>query len=232
MQNVSNLFMQIVSGDYAVETRLFIMDSEGTERLVGRDLLRSVSVPDALFPSETELIGNAMSAEIEIEMAKPDWTPARMARIRRQIRVFNETQESEWIPKGVFYIDTRETAKSTQRLETLNIHGYDAMLKAEEDFPDGQWATRTDYNCLLAICQKLGWQMDSETESYFANVPAFSIPQPDGYSCREVLQSIAAMRCGNFIMDEEGKLRFVGLISAPPETYYLICACRNGSERD
>ena len=50
------------------------------------------------------------------------------------------TEYSEWIPKGVFYIDTR---KLDTESGVLTLHGYDAMLKSEIEFLKAQ----DEYSC-------------------------------------------------------------------------------------
>ena len=68
------------------------------------------------------------------------------------------TLASEWLPKGVYWIDTREYDKESG---ILALHGYDAMLKGEQDYmvegDQGIWP-RKDRNvlCDLADLLELG----------------------------------------------------------------------------
>lgn len=131
------------------------------------------------------------------------------------------TQYSEWLPKGVYYIDTRETTKNGDGLNILTIHGYDAMLFAEQDFA----GTNLDFPALdtdivAEIASTMGVLVDSRT--YDLMTDAYTLPLPSGYSLREILGYIASMYVGSFIMSETGELRLVSILELPPETNYLI----------
>lgn len=131
------------------------------------------------------------------------------------------TQYSEWLPKGVYYIDTRETTKNGDGLNILTIHGYDAMLFAEQDFA----GTSLDFPALDTdiveeIASTMGVQVDERT--YDLMTDAYTLPLPSGYSLREILGYIASMYVGSFIMSETGELRLVSILELPPETNYLI----------
>ena len=60
-----------------------------------------------------------------------------MAEIRSYFRVVNDTQQSEWISKGVYFVDTREADTTTG---LLTLHAYDAMLKGEQAYRAGEKA--------------------------------------------------------------------------------------------
>lgn len=131
------------------------------------------------------------------------------------------TTSSEWLPMGVYYIDTRETSKNGDGLDVLTIHGYDAMLFAEQLYPDTEhdWP-RSDVEVVTEIAATMDVEVDQRTWDLMTG--NYSISLPAGYSMREVLGYIAAMYVGSFIMTETGKLRLVSLVELPPETNYLI----------
>ena len=222
MQYTSVKYKQIIAaGDYITDCRVLIMDSNGTEQTVNQSELVSVEISEGCF--ETVTVGMAVSAEIELSMLVPSWSPARMARIRPQIRVRNSTATSEWLNKGVFWLDTRRQTKAFAGDDVLTIHGYDGMLMAEQEFWGVNWTERKDYLVLQDICNNIpSWSLNSETNIYIQTLSTNLIPTPYGMTVREVLQSIAAERCGNFVMDENGELKLIPLTSAPAETYYLI----------
>ena len=223
MQTTSANYKTIIAGRYTTEVRIRITDTNNTERIVGHDMLASpVEITEGCFDS-TFGVGNAVSAEISFQMLVPSWTPARMAKMRVQYRVTNGTLTSEWLNKGVFYIDTRERTKNLYGEDVMAIHGYDGMLMSEQMYATVTWTTKRDYAVLQEICSKItGWSLNSETLSYLQSQSAINIKTPYGFTYREVLQSIAAMRAGNFVMDEAGKLKLIPLTSAPTETFYLI----------
>jgi hypothetical protein len=138
-----------------------------------------------------------------------------------------ELQESEWLPKGVYYIDTRQTSHNDDGVTLMELHGYDAMLKAEQYWdadmmpPDG-WPDDglTDIQVVQMIANKMGVEVDSRTVTDMDG--GYKIPMPIGYTLREVLGYLAAPYLGCFIMTEQGKLRMVSILDLPPETNYLI----------
>lgn len=138
-----------------------------------------------------------------------------------------ELQQSEWLPKGVYYIDTRQTSHNDDGVTLMELHGYDAMLKAEQYWgddmiPSGGWPEDglTDIQVVQMIAAKIGVAVDSRTVTDMDG--GYKIPMPIGYTLREVLGYLAAPYLGCFIMTEQGKLRMVSILDLPPETNYLI----------
>ena len=138
-----------------------------------------------------------------------------------------ELQQSEWLPKGVYYIDTRQTSHNDDGVTLMELHGYDAMLKAEQYWgddmmPSGGWPDDglTDIQVVQMIAAKMGVEVDSRTVTDMDG--GYKIPMPIGYTLREVLGYLAAPYLGCFIMTEQGKLRMVSILDLPPETNYLI----------
>ena len=56
-------------------------------------------------------IGNCIAKELNLVLRNPGEIP-RMAEIRMEFRLNSGTQQSEWLPKGTFFIDTRDESKS------------------------------------------------------------------------------------------------------------------------
>ena len=223
MLEVSDLYKSIMQSEHWIECALVMTDSNNRTHSVYENSLFSVTVTEGVCDSGFE-IGNAVSAEVDIEMINPTtWTPKRMGKIGVWYRVKNATQTSEWVAKGVFWIDTREKTKSINGLDVLRIHGYDLMLRTEQDYPAVNWNTRSDYDVVKDICSYLNIQLDADTDSFFQTARAgYLLPTPYHYSIREVLKSIATANCGNWVMSEQGRLRLVRMNALPTETYYLI----------
>ena len=213
MQTTSNLFKTLLASTHTVESRVII---DGTT--FGEADLYSVRTTASVFPSGSPSVGNCVAREIDIEMRMPNREFARMAKIQPYMRLTNGTQNSEWIPKGVFYIDTREYDKESGK---LFLHGYDAILLMEGDYPNTthNWPYR-DISVVNEIASTVGMSVDSRTTS--AINKSYNVQFPVNYTMREVLGFVGAMYGGNFISSDSGKLLFVGLNSIPPETYYLI----------
>ena len=215
MQNVSALYINILAGEHWFETKLDI-DGVGT---FDESKLFALSTNHAMF-TQTVKIGLAVAGEIEIKMLYPSVQIPTMACLRPYVRVCNSTQQSEWLPQGVYYIDTRERTRNDTGLSFLTIHGYDAMLKAEQMYNGRITGTSTDTQMVNEIAYQMGVSVDSRT--YPIMNKSYSIPLPTGYTYREVLGYIASMYAGCFIMTDEGKLRLVVINELPPETNYLI----------
>ena len=123
-------------------------------------------------------------------------------------------KQSEWLPKGTFYIDTREHIDGAS--PTLRIHGYDAMAKAEADYPNTNHAwPYLDTSVVTEIAQTIGVTVDSRTWDFLT--ASYMIDLPVSYTMRETLEHIASTYCGNFVISAEGKLLFVPLFGFDPE---------------
>ena len=130
---------------------------------------------------------------------------------------------SEWLPQGVFYVDTRQTSANNNGLDVLAIHGFDAMLKAEQDYASNAViGDNYDTAYVLAIAGQMGVEVDTRTWDIMG--AGHIITFPLGYSCREILGYIAGIYIGCFVMTDEGKLRLVSLLTLPAETNLLIDA--------
>lgn len=181
-------------------------------------------VKGSLFVGSKPSVGGCVSRQIDI-MIKPKGTIPRMAEIKLETRLVLKdfvtgeiTSTSEWIPKGTFYIDTRQTDKVSG---ALIIHGYDAMLKAEQPFltdtTEDDWPKPMD-EVVAEIAQRMGVTVDSRTVVSHTLQAGY----PLEYTMREVLGFIASAHAGNWIITDAGELRLVGLADIPPETFYLV----------
>ena len=218
MQTTSNLYQTIVSEDgHWFETRL-VIDGVGT---YGENNLFSIVTRHEMFHG-SPTIGSAVAGEITVKMVYPqNVTIPTMAKLMPQVRVCNATDQSEWIAQGVYFIDTRERTVTDYGESVLEIHGYDAMLKAEQYFQSSIiTGSSVDIAMVAEIARIMGVSVDART--YTVMNRAYTIPLPTGYTLREVLGYIASMYVGSFIMTDEGKLRLVSILELPPETNYLV----------
>lgn len=182
-------------------------------------------VKGSLFVGSKPSVGGCVSRQIDI-MIKPKGAIPRMAEIKLETRLVLKdfvtgeiTSTSEWIPKGTFYIDTRQTDKVSG---ALIIHGYDAILKMEQTYlPDGgvleEWPKPMP-DVAADIAAKLGLTIDARTvlnASYMVGLPV-------EYTMREVMGYIAAAHCGNWIITDAGELRLITLACIPDESSYLV----------
>lgn len=183
----------------------------------GEDQIVSLSTTSGLFAEDTMGIGGAVAKEIDLVLRQPGNIP-RMAQMIPSYRLAKGAQASEWIQKGIYYIDTRSVDEVTG---VMTIHGYDDMLKAEQVWEPSQSLEfpMTMVQAVNIIAQLMGVTLDSRTalnQSYTIDYPA------NNYTLRDVLRYIAVANAGNWIITDEGKLRLVSFGEIPVETNYLV----------
>ena len=234
MQTVSQDWLDLAAGQHRVEVRVkidrenypdgywILQDNNLAPILTSADAnidvtpypaadldegkLYGVTITGGLFSSQSFTIGSCVSREIEVKFVLGDAVIPRMAKIQPEIRLVNDNGDvSEWIPKGTFWLDTRELDKETG---IMTIRGYDAMLKGEATYIAsgvvGDWP-KTMTSVASEIAGLMGLTMDSRN-----NLDSTYMMQlPTDYSMREILGYIAAANAGNWIITDDGKLRLV-----------------------
>ena len=214
MKTTSALYKSILADkNHAKEIKAVIGGGE-----YGQDAIASCSVSGGLFAASGWSAGGAVAREITLKLTPRGDIP-RMGEIRLYLRLTLGNQASEWLSAGVFFIDTRsEEAVS----HMLTLHGYDAMLKAEEIWLDpsgdaGQWpmAMRA---AVTDIAGRMGVEVDPRTSIR----PEYRVEYPNDYTMREVLGFIAAAHGGNFIITDEGRLLLHTAAALPAETHFLV----------
>ena len=247
MQTTSALYRQILATEpHWFETSIVIGESGdlvtelgdkilfgGTAILVARSGADGGFTENQIFNVRTSIqmfqedptIGGAISQEVELTMLKQAGDIPPMGLIVPYVRVCSELGKSEWIRQGVFYIDTREVSDNDGNITTITIHGYDAMLTAEQYWHDNgslNWSsgTVTDRAMVGNIAAIMDISVDPRTYSIMNKY--YRIPMPIQYTLREILGYIASMYAGCFIITEVGQLRLVSLLELPPETNLLI----------
>ena len=153
------------------------------------------------------------------------------ARVENDIIYFDAlipgTETSEWLPNGVFWLDTREY-RTYGGESFVSIHGYDAMLKAEDDYPstNHSWPY-LDTAVVAEIATAMGVSVDARTTAWLT--AGYLIELPTAYTMRETLEHIAAAYGGNFVMSAEGKLLFVPLCGMDEPSAFDYLADENGN---
>ena len=179
----------------------------------------SMSTQKSIFSESNPTVGNCIAGQITVEMMKPKGDIPRRARLAPYVRLTNGKEHSEWIQKGVFFIDHREY--SGDENERMVINGYDHIILTEADFPSStdEWP-RMDIDVVRDIASAIGTYVDTRTIQIMNN--GYRINYPAEYSMREVLENIAAMYAGSFVMSDAGELLLVTMFGIPKETSYLI----------
>lgn len=226
MQQTSSTYKQLLAAEHSVRYRVRIYKSENSYDTYGMDYITQIKTSHQLFESGNPNVGNAIAGQIDLGLRRFKTNPPKLAKIVVQTQLYYESTSSEWLTTGTFFIDTREKDEITGE---ITIHGYDAMLKGEQDiYKDGTYYEtwpKTDIETVNLIASDyLGCEVDERTTQLLTR--NYSIPFP-GYgdsaiTARGMLQYIAGINGGNFIISPVGKLRFVQLNGLPPEPGVLI----------
>lgn len=203
MQTTSALYNQILTDiNHTFEVKLEIGGV-----VYGMDSLLSLETNCKVFDNKPT-IGGVYSATCQFSFLGNGQNIPRMAQCVPFFRITNGTDTSEWIKKGVFYIDTREVTKNGDGLDVFSAFCYDGMMMANSDYSTSEleWPA-TDADVVDEICSQIGVLQDPRNASIITE--AYSIPFPVQYTKRDVLSYIAAMYGANWIMTDEGKLRLI-----------------------
>ena len=246
MQETSALYKQIYeSQNYVVETALAIGEqgrlvTENNEVLLfggdailvgqtgadggyGEEMLLKVHTHRQMFKDNHPEIGCCVAGEIDVEMFMPIGEIKSRAMVVPWARLVSTEDGtcSEWIKKGVFYIDTRTNTRNRDSLDVLRFHGYDAMLMTEQMYESSTLQfPAVDLDVVYEIASLINVQVDPRCVQYLNH--QYLVKYPANYTMREVLSQIAMAYGGNWIMNDIGELQFVPLWALPPETSLLV----------
>lgn len=253
MHQVSTKYMEILQGRYTVGTALqvasarpaaLMQDNElMAQNTPGRpelgpvyreDFVESIETAANVFSGGTPEIGAVIARTITVKMRKPEQTIPTAAKLVPYSRIINEVDESEWVPKGEFFIDMREFEPGYQDVdgnetEFLQVEGYDALMKAEADYPEPLtawpvdwpiaagiplpvWPNALDISVLAEIAVFLGVTIEPETLAAINR--GHTIPTKDDFCCREILSQIATAYAGSITLDDLGRLKLIRLNAA------------------
>lgn len=215
MQPVSATYEALLAAGAPKEVRCIIAGTTYTQAKIVSATIK------ASLMEQAATIGNATAKELDLVLRNYGSIP-RMAQIQVQFRLKQGNTASEWLPKGTYYIDTRDEGNGV-----ISITAYDPMLKADQSYTtsgsQGGWP-KTDLQVVQNICSRIGVSLDSRTTAIMTN--GYQIEYPgygeNAYTMRELLQFIASAYAGNFYITDENKLLLVGLGDIPPETNYLV----------
>lgn len=217
MQPTSETYKALLAAGAQKEIRALVYRSTNAYNVYGQNKIVSATARASMLDSKLTL-GNCIAKELNLVLRDLAGMPTipRMAKIVMQVRLNDGTQQSEWLPKGTYYIDTRDESYAG----VLTIDAFDPMLKAEQSFTrpgeQGQWP-RPDITIVNQIASRIGVSVDSRTTAIINK--SYQIPYPgygDGaYTCREVLGYIGTMYGGNWVITDENKLRLIVLGDIP-----------------
>lgn len=224
MQPTSETYKALLAAGAQKEIRALVYRSTNAYNVYGQNKIVSATARASMLDSKLTL-GNCIAKELNLVLRDLAGMPTipRMAKIVMQFRLNDGTQQSEWLPKGTYYIDTRDESYAG----VLTIDAFDPMLKAEQSFTQpgnqGQWP-RTDFTVINQIASRIGVTVDSRTTTIIDK--GYPVPYPGygegAYTCREILGYIGSMYGGNWIITDENKLRLIVLGDIPPGDTNLL----------
>lgn len=172
------------------------------------DKIFSISQNRTTYSANNPVIGSCTSSTLDVEII-PDSQIPRMSTIELFNRLVSAdgTEQSEWLPAGTFYVDTRNKERDGL---TLTLTSYDSMLKADQPYLENSTLSNwpcADDDVADEIASLMGITVDSRTVLAGYDVP---IPEQD-WTMREVLGWIAASNGGNWIITPNNELLLVKL---------------------
>lgn len=218
MRTTSDLYKKILEDpNHKAETRLAIgkkvASLDSLKTFIYDSEMFSMSTSKKAFSKEDSgafCIGGCLVGTIDAEMKLPVVNIPRQAKIVPQVRICDQSGNvSEWLDKGVFFIDTREILGKGKN-QRLVLTGYDAMLKTEQDYPKSKldWPA-WDFDVVKEIADYIGVGIDQRTVDTLRGI--VQVQYPAEYTCRETLGFIAAAYGGCFVMNDVGELRLITL---------------------
>lgn len=197
MQSTSATYDTLFAAGAPAEIRVTI-DPDGSADEYGMDRIVSCSIERDML--EDIGLGTATAAQLTLVLQEYDPIP-RMAEMLVEIRLNDGVTQSEWLPCGTFFLDTREEEYGGK----IRLHGYDAMLKADYSFVYGG-DTMTTAAAVSQICGVMGIALDSSV-----SITEYTIPRGQPYTCREMLGYIGVSQGGSWVVSPDNKLRLVPL---------------------
>lgn len=152
----------------------------------------------------TAEVGNATAAVLTLEINQGETIPKR-AKVVVQYRLILDDARTDYIPKGTYWINTREKDG-----RYLKLTCYDAMLMAQQDYLGDVTADdwpQQETACVTEIAQRIGVEIDPRTQ--IGTGGNHQVSMPVGRTMREVLEQIAAANGGNWCITPAGKLLLV-----------------------
>lgn len=152
----------------------------------------------------TAEVGNATAAVLTLEISQGEAIPKR-AKVVVQYRLMLDDARTDYIPKGTYWINTREKDG-----RYLKLTCYDAMLMAQQDYLGNVTADdwpQQETACVTEIAQRIGVEIDPRTQ--IGTGDNHQVSMPVGRTMREVLEQIAAANGGNWCITPAGKLLLV-----------------------
>lgn len=197
MHNTSATYQAIKAGEHWLEVKLEI-----NGETYGWDQIESAAVSGNVFGREAPAVGNVVNRQLQASLLTPNVAIPIGAEVKLYARIANGSQASEWLPKGVYYVDERKRNLSDSGVDTTTeFTAFDAFCRLDEDCT----FSGRDSNVLASIAAIMGVQVDTTLTG------GYTVEPSEDLHAREILGYIGAMYGGNWALTDEGHLALIPL---------------------
>lgn len=191
MYPASDLFQRLIKNPMReFDTKVIINGVEhGSNEVVEWDIMETIT------ESESYTIGNAIPTKFELKLYTQSIFPTN-AEMKPYIRLI----DTEWIPLGVFYVDSRKESEGG----IWNFVAYDKLMQANQPWETELYLPASMFQVVEEICDVLEIQLAPDTSLMF-EVPLVT----HEFTMRQVLGYIAGCQGANAKINRNGELAFI-----------------------
>ena len=191
MYPASDLFQRLIKKPMReFDTKVIINGVEhGSNEVVEWDITETIT------ESESYTIGNAIPTKFELKLYTQSIFPTN-AEMKPYIRLI----DTEWIPLGVFYVDSRKESEGG----IWEFVCYDKLMQANQPWETELYLPASMFQVVEEICDVLEIQLAPDTSLMF-EVPLVT----HEFTMRQVLGYIAGCQGANAKINRNGELAFI-----------------------
>lgn len=191
MYPASDLFQRLIKNPMReFDTKVIINGVEhGSNEVVEWDIVETIT------ESESYTIGNAIPTKFELKLYTQSIFPTN-AEMKPYIRLI----DTEWIPLGVFYVDSRKESEGG----IWEFVCYDKLMQANQPWETELYLPASMFQVVEEICDVLEIQLAPDTSLMF-EVPLVT----HEFTMRQVLGYIAGCQGANAKINRNGELAFI-----------------------
>lgn len=191
MYPASDLFQRLIKNPMReFDTKVIINGVEhGSNEVVEWDIMETIT------ESESYTIGNAIPTKFELKLYTQSIFPTN-AEMKPYIRLI----DTEWIPLGVFYVDSRKESEGG----IWEFVCYDKLMQANQPWETELYLPASMFQVVEEICDVLEIQLAPDTSLMF-EVPLVT----HEFTMRQVLGYIAGCQGANAKINRNGELAFI-----------------------
>lgn len=171
-------------------------------------------------------IGNAIARQLTLNMWNATIDPSYPLALTCDAVAADGTITT--IGKGTYFVDTIEESPYS---DYSTITAFDAMLKTEVPYiRTGTWTATTDKAVVQQIASDIGVSVSADTLTLLT--PTITISEApsigdNGTTSRQMLMVVAALRGGNFIINDDNELELV-MLSGKSDVARVVTIDSNG----